>query len=244
MLKSRMSTRSGERALSVVALRDRSQSGLAPYSDPDVRPVRAAHNLRAGRPGRGLVRVHRVWPIRLTPSAEQLRRSDPEGRRRVAILQRVAGRRREGASATSLPDTRRPYSTGRRNRSRHGCRSCGRVRPRPRPRCGSGTRRRCERARSPVPPGRSSRTNASPTIASVHVLPAGSVRLHVSKLMSSVPKNRRITAAAAPPSTLCAESWSGIGGVVTNGVQVGSASVTGLPSVAASWIAVTGRQKL
>ena len=41
---------------------------------------------------------------------------------------------------------------------------------------------------------------------SSHVLPAGSVKLQVSKLISSVPKNRRRTWAAAPPSTLCAES--------------------------------------
>ena len=31
MLKSRMSTRTGERALPVAAMRDRSRSGLAPY---------------------------------------------------------------------------------------------------------------------------------------------------------------------------------------------------------------------
>jgi hypothetical protein len=56
------------------------------------------------------------------------------------------------------------------------------------------------------------------------------------------PKNRLRTAAAAAPSTLCAESWSGIGGVVTSGVQVGSAVVFGFPSVSAVRIAVTGRQ--
>ena len=37
---------------------------------------------------------------------------------------------------------------------------------------------------------------------------------------------------------------SGIGGVGSSGVHVGSASVAGLPSFAASRIAVTGRQKL
>ena len=41
---------------------------------------------------------------------------------------------------------------------------------------------------------------------SSHVLPAGSVRLQVSKLTRSVPKNRFRTCAATPPSTLCAES--------------------------------------
>ena len=35
-----------------------------------------------------------------------------------------------------------------------------------------------------------------------------------------------------------------MGGVVTNGVQVGLGSVAGFPSVPASWMAVTGRQKL
>ena len=80
------------------------------------------------------------------------------------------------------------------------------------------------------------------TDASSHVLPGGSVRLQVWKLMWSVPKNRIKTWAAAPPSTAWAESWSGMGGVGTNGVQVGSAAVSGLPSVSAVWMAVTGRQ--
>ena len=66
---------------------------------------------------------------------------------------------------------------------------------------------------------------------SVHVLPSGSVMLQFSKLIRSVRKNRRRTWAAAPPSTLCPESCSGMGGVVTNGVQFGSTSVFGLPSV-------------
>ena len=58
----------------------------------------------------------------------------------------------------------------------------------------------------------------------------------------SVPSVRASTAAAAPPCTAWAESWSGMGGVVSSGVHVGSAVVLGLPSVAASRIAVTGRQ--
>jgi hypothetical protein len=60
--------------------------------------------------------------------------------------------------------------------------------------------------------------------------------------MWSVSKNRFKTSAAAPPWTACAESYSGIGGVVTNGVHVGSALVFWLPSVSAARIAVTGRQ--
>ena len=49
-------------------------------------------------------------------------------------------------------------------------------------------------------------------------------------------------AAAAPPWTACAESWSGMGGVVSSGVHAGSAVVLRFLSVAASRIAVTGRQ--
>ncbi len=41
----------------------------------------------------------------------------------------------------------------------------------------------------------------------------------------------------------CADGWSGNGGVAKSGSQPGSGSVAGLPSPAASWIAVTGRQK-
>ena len=41
---------------------------------------------------------------------------------------------------------------------------------------------------------------------SVHLLPAGSVKLQALKLMLSVPKNSLRTCAAAPPWTLCPES--------------------------------------
>jgi hypothetical protein len=41
---------------------------------------------------------------------------------------------------------------------------------------------------------------------SLQVPPAGAVRLHVLKAMRSVPKTRRNTWAAAPPSTAWAES--------------------------------------
>lgn len=47
--------------------------------------------------------------------------------------------------------------------------------------------------------------------ASVHVLPAGSVRLQALKRMWSLPKNSLSTSAAAPPWTACPESWSGNG---------------------------------
>ena len=75
------------------------------------------------------------------------------------------------------------------------------------------------------------------------VCPAGNVRLQVTNAISSVPKKRLNTSAAATPSTACAEWWSGIGGVVTSGVQSGSPTVAGLPSTSPCWIAVTGRQK-
>ncbi len=41
--------------------------------DTDLRPVRATHDLRAGRPGRGLVHVHRVRPLRLTEKQQDRR---------------------------------------------------------------------------------------------------------------------------------------------------------------------------
>ena len=40
----------------------------------------------------------------------------------------------------------------------------------------------------------------------------------------------------------CADGYSGWLGVVRSGVQLGSASVFGLPSMSACWIAVIGRQ--
>ncbi|HET6920969.1 MAG TPA: hypothetical protein VFI46_16115 [Jiangellaceae bacterium] len=49
--------------------------------------------------------------------------------------------------------------------------------------------------------------------------PVGKVRPHVGNGMRSACKTRVQTAAAAPPWTECAESWSGIGGLVTSGVQ-------------------------
>ena len=55
-------------------------------------------------------------------------------------------------------------------------------------------------------------------------------------------KRRRISAAAAP-SRLCVEGWSGSGGVGRSDCQDGSGSVRGLPSVSPLRIAVTGRQK-
>jgi len=78
-------------------------------------------------------------------------------------------------------------------------------------------------------------------VGSLQVLPTGRVVLHVLKLTVS-PKNRFNTCAPAPPSTLCPESYSGVGGASTNGIHVGSALVSALPSVAASRMAVIGRQ--
>ena len=69
----------------------------------------------------------------------------------------------------------------------------------------------------------------------------------------SVPKNLRAVCRTAPLTQPWPEGWSGNGGVTSGGVvgvdgwnsgsQLGSATVFGLPSVAASWIAARGRQK-
>ena len=52
------------------------------------------------------------------------------------------------------------------------------------------------------------------------------------------------TVAIALLIVACADGYSGWFGVAMSGVQPGSASVAGLPSSSARWIAVTGRQKL
>src|ERR1043166_9020241 len=49
---------------------------------------------------------------------------------------------------------------------------------------------------------------------------------------------------AAPLAQECAEGYSGKGGVTINGVQAGSGLVASLPSEAADWIALIGRQML
>ena len=41
---------------------------------------------------------------------------------------------------------------------------------------------------------------------------------------------------------VCPDGWSGYGGVARNGCHAESGLVAGLPSFAASWIAVIGRQ--
>src|SRR5919204_4470952 len=71
-------------------------------------------------------------------------------------------------------------------------------------------------------------------------------RLSVLKVrgMASVPKKAARTAALAPLMPLWAEMYDGWAGVTRNGVQAGSAAVSGLPSVSAARMAVTGRQKL
>src|SRR4030095_6664669 len=52
------------------------------------------------------------------------------------------------------------------------------------------------------------------------------------------------TVAIALLSVACPDGYSGWCGVAASGVQPGSASVAGLPSSSARWMAVTGRQKL
>src|SRR3954452_10688217 len=63
-------------------------------------------------------------------------------------------------------------------------------------------------------------------------------------LTLSVPKTSARTVAGAPLKVLWPEVKVGKFGVTINGVQVGSAVVSGLPSVPAARIAVIGRQKL
>src|SRR3954449_6596672 len=64
------------------------------------------------------------------------------------------------------------------------------------------------------------------------------------KLTLSVPKKSARTVAAAPLKVLWPEVKVGKFGVTINGVQVGAAGVSGVPSVPASRIGGIGRQKL
>src|SRR5262245_35629766 len=64
------------------------------------------------------------------------------------------------------------------------------------------------------------------------------------KVMLSVPKKPASTAAPAALNVLCPDVYDGNGGVGISGVQSLSATVSGLPSVSAARMAVTGRQKL
>ena len=64
------------------------------------------------------------------------------------------------------------------------------------------------------------------------------------KAKSSVPKKNFSVWVEAPLKQPCAAGYSGWFGVVTCPIQLGSGSVSGLPSVSPARIAVTGRQKL
>src|SRR5260370_12138135 len=61
------------------------------------------------------------------------------------------------------------------------------------------------------------------------------------KLVVSPKKSAR-TPAAPPLKMAWADTYSGCAGVGSNGVQAGSAAVSGLPSASASTMAVMGRQ--
>ena len=75
----------------------------------------------------------------------------------------------------------------------------------------------------------------------------------MSKPILSVPKNSLSVLKTEPLTQPCPDGWSGNGGVPSGGVvgvdgwnsgsQLGSTTVSGLPSFAASWIAARGRQK-
>src|SRR5262245_10654103 len=59
----------------------------------------------------------------------------------------------------------------------------------------------------------------------------------------SVPKKFCSVFTTAPLIHVWPDGCSGNGGVASSGVQFGSATVSGFPSLSASWIAVIGRQK-
>src|SRR5262249_60607823 len=96
-----------------------------------------------------------------------------------------------------------------------------------------------------IPPSRRLRAfslAAAEKLANERVTPGKSVVVEVNAMLS-VPKNPARAVAAAAPNVLCPDEYAGCAGVAISGVQVGSAWVSGLPSVSAARMAVTGRQK-
>src|SRR3954469_20102096 len=67
--------------------------------------------------------------------------------------------------------------------------------------------------------------------------------LEVAVKEKSLPYMERSTIAAAALTVPCAPGYDGSGAVAESGVQVGSATVSGLPSASAFLIAVTGRHR-
>src|SRR5262249_16410410 len=97
-----------------------------------------------------------------------------------------------------------------------------------------------------IPPSRRLRAfslAAAEKLANERVTPGRSGVVEV-KAMPSVPKNPARAVAAAAPYALCPDEYDGCAGVGISGVQSGSIRVSGLPSVSAARMAVTGRQKL
>ena len=70
----------------------------------------------------------------------------------------------------------------------------------------------------------------------VLIVTPGARLVSVSETLS-VPKNASSARTTAVLWQACAEGYSGKFGVALSGCQVGSATVSGLPSVSASWIA-------
>src|SRR5262245_46538078 len=83
---------------------------------------------------------------------------------------------------------------------------------------------------------------AAEKLAYERVTPGRSGGVEV-KATASVPKKPARAVAAAAPYALCPDEYDGCAGVTSSGAQVGSARVSGLPSVSAARMAVTGRQK-
>src|SRR5258706_1241610 len=94
-----------------------------------------------------------------------------------------------------------------------------------------------------IPPQmRAARTSLSAPEKRVKLRVVCELLLNALKAILSVPKNAWSVLTMALDTQLWPDGCSGKGGVASNGVQVGSATVAGFPSLSASRIAGIGRQ--
>src|SRR5213592_1688158 len=91
---------------------------------------------------------------------------------------------------------------------------------------------------------RASMTSLSPAENRAKLRVVCELLLNALNAILSVPKNAWSVLTMAPDTHRWPDGCSGKGGVASNGVQVGSALVAGLPSVSAWRIALIGRQKV
>jgi hypothetical protein len=84
--------------------------------------------------------------------------------------------------------------------------------------------------------------SASSTSARSQCLVGPAVKDCTSKPRVFAPKRWLNVFVAPPVMQACPLVYSGYGGVVPHDAHMASGAVAGLPSVSASWIAVTGRQ--